>query len=102
MIPPPYTSPPSQQQPSLVFPLFFTSICTEYTATLLQNQTNMAPKSKSSSRPHSTCISRAPSPATVSLAVSSALPISDPEPSDRKVYIPICFCLISFAVMIFN
>ncbi|KAL2798803.1 hypothetical protein BJX66DRAFT_333826 [Aspergillus keveii] len=59
---------------------------------------NMVPKPRPSSRPHSTCISRAPSPATVSAAVS-ALPISDSEPSDNKVYIPLCFCLISFAVM---
>ncbi|KAJ0425811.1 hypothetical protein BJY00DRAFT_307948 [Aspergillus carlsbadensis] len=59
---------------------------------------NMVPKPRPSSRPHSTCISRAPSPTTLSAAVS-ALPISDPEPSDHKVYIPLCFCLISFAVM---
>jgi hypothetical protein len=59
----------------------------------------MAPKPKSSSRPHSVCVSRAASPATVSLV--STLPISDPEPSgNNKAYIPLCFCLISFAVMI--
>ncbi|KAL2871842.1 uncharacterized protein BJX67DRAFT_89068 [Aspergillus lucknowensis] len=44
---------------------------------------NMAPKPKSPSRPHSTCISRAPSPTTVSAGVSG-LPMSDPEPSDSK------------------
>lgn len=32
---------------------------------------------------------------------SSKSPLAVPSDMDRKVYIPLCFCLVSFAVMIY-
>ncbi|PYH92535.1 hypothetical protein BO71DRAFT_329713 [Aspergillus ellipticus CBS 707.79] len=47
--------------------------------------------------------SRASPRANLSRSVASASSSSSPlDPDmDRKVYIPLCFCLISFAVMVY-
>ncbi|OOF95282.1 hypothetical protein ASPCADRAFT_207770 [Aspergillus carbonarius ITEM 5010] len=41
--------------------------------------------------------------ANLSRSIVGAAPVSSPlDPDmDRKVYIPLCFCLISFAVMVY-
>ncbi|KAE8147080.1 hypothetical protein BDV25DRAFT_40931 [Aspergillus avenaceus] len=82
--------PPSFYSPPFTQPFFPYLLLSIYPQPQRSSQ-NMVHKSKKS-------VTRASTSRSIIAATSSSS--IDPE-MDRKVYIPLCFCLISFAVMVY-